>query len=158
MAKTYDATGGTKLITGLTGKGMVKVGSGTEVPVWLQDWSLQTQFKTIDATPIGYSGEWKVQAGQNSSGSCKMNFRTDSKGQEDLVKMFFNVTIEETTPVVTVADNTPVVVWKFYTNATDYIEATIIIESANLALSSGNAMSFDVSFSVKGVPTYYTAP
>ncbi|GEM_PF-3303599 len=156
---TFDAAGGVSVKRGKEAKVRFRFGAETvDVSAWAQDWSLQAQAKTVDVTPLGYAGEWKLADNTSFSGSMKMIFRTDSEAQFRLLNLFVDIERkgkEDGANIGSlVVDSGLTISVKLFSDAKHYYKATLTIESISTGASVGNSTSFDVGYSIVGTPTF----
>lgn len=155
----FDANGGFNVKMGKQAKIKVKVGADAYENLRAQDWKLNPSFAMQDLTPLGYDGKYETPDQVTVEGSMAMFLRTDSKIQQKLIQLFSDIytrTSEEggTETLVAAANSALQMKARFFLDATHFYEADITIKGISQGVSVGNKMSFDVTFSVRGLPKY----
>ncbi len=155
----FDANGGFNVKLGKQAKVRIKMGAENYEDVRAQDWKMNPSFSMQDLTPLGYNGKYEVPDQTSVDGSMTMFFRTDSKAQQKIIGLFADIytrTSEEggTETLIAAANSSLTVKARLFVDATHFYEVNIAIKGVSKGVSVGNKMSFDVTFSVQGLPKY----
>jgi hypothetical protein len=135
--------------------------TGLPLRAYVQDWNLQNQFKNVDATPLGYDGEWHIPDGTAQNGSCKFNFRTDSLALLGFTSTFAAIIDHGATPaedVRTEADASIEIKMQAFVDKKHYWEFIIVLESVSTGSTVGQTVSYDVSFKINGGLEWHRLP
>lgn len=131
------------MATYYTGANGALLVDGTQVAK-IRNWSITGSVETLDVTTTGDTAAKFVYGKQNYSGSCTALYYENDSGSLEMASMLANIFRTTATPI----DSTNTLRLKL---ADDRIlEATVLFTQADLAVTTGDLVSVNLSFQVTG--------
>lgn len=131
------------MATYYTGANGALLVNGTQVAK-IRSWSITGSVEALDVTTTGDTANKFIYGRQNYSGSCTALYYENDSGSLEMSSMLGNILRTSATP----ATNTNTLRLKLADDRV--LEATVLFTQADLAVTTGDLVSVNLSFQVTG--------
>lgn len=131
------------MATYYTGANGALLVNGTQIAK-IRSWSITGSVEALDVTTTGDTANKFIYGRQNYSGSCTALYYENDSGSLEMSSMLANILRTSATP----ATNTNTLRLKLADDRV--LEATVLFTQADLAVTTGDLVSVNLSFQVTG--------